>query len=48
MALNAQFETMGMAIGQTASIRAKLSEEDVNLHSKGRLALMLISPGHQS
>ncbi|CAH3178224.1 unnamed protein product [Porites evermanni] len=28
MALNAQFETMGMAIGQTTSISAKLSEED--------------------
>ena len=48
MALNAQFETMGMAIGQTASTRVKLSEEDVNLHSKGRLVLMLISLGHQS
>ena len=48
MAPNAQFETMGMAIGQTASISAKLSEEDVNLLSKCSLVLMLISLGHQS
>ena len=34
MVTDAQFQTMGVAVGQAASIRAKLSE-NVHLHSKG-------------
>ena len=35
MVTDAQFETMGVAVGQVATVRAKLNEESANLNSKG-------------
>ena len=37
MVTDVQFETMGVAIGQVATVRAKLSEESKNLDSKGTI-----------
>ncbi|KAK2570226.1 hypothetical protein P5673_005005 [Acropora cervicornis] len=34
MVTDVQFETMGVAVGQVATVRAKLSEESTNLDSK--------------
>lgn len=35
MVTDVQFDTMGVAVGQVATIRAKLGEEKANLHSEG-------------
>ncbi len=35
MVTDVQFEAMGVAVGQIATIRAKLGEEKANLHSEG-------------
>ena len=37
MVTDVQFETMGVAVGQVATVRAKLSEESTNLDSKGTI-----------
>lgn len=37
MVTDAQFETIGVAIGQVATVRAKLSEESANLNSEGTI-----------
>ena len=37
MVTDSQFETMGVAIGQVATVRAKLSEESANLNSEGTI-----------
>lgn len=34
MVTDAQFETMGVAVGQVATVRAKMSEEGANLNSE--------------
>lgn len=37
MVTDAQFEKMGVAVGQVATIRAKLGEESAKLQSKGTI-----------